>query len=275
VSIPYLATFTGAVGDLKAGAPIKLQGFTVGEVDSSELNTDARTGDMTTAVVLLLDPTQFHIRDFTASNADWTRLMNSTLAKLVERSLRVRLTQDPPLIGASQIELAMVPGAAPAPLTRLGAYLKIPTVEGGGLADLAGKLGQLPLRQIGENLRTITERVKELSSSPQLTDSIHHLDRALAELDKTMQRVGPQIGPTVDSVHQAVDSLRHAASEIDATSASARKLIGANPASPDGGLEHALHELEGAARAIRTLADYLDQHPEALIKGRAREEAIR
>jgi paraquat-inducible protein B len=33
-------------------------------------------------------------------------------------------------------------------------------------------------------------------------------------------------------------------------------------------LQQAVHELTGTARAIRTLANYLDQHPEALIRGR-------
>ena len=33
-------------------------------------------------------------------------------------------------------------------------------------------------------------------------------------------------------------------------------------------LRRTLTELEGAARALRTLADYLERHPEALLKGK-------
>jgi paraquat-inducible protein B len=33
-------------------------------------------------------------------------------------------------------------------------------------------------------------------------------------------------------------------------------------------MQHALDELAGAARSVRSLADYLDQHPEALLHGR-------
>jgi paraquat-inducible protein B len=33
-------------------------------------------------------------------------------------------------------------------------------------------------------------------------------------------------------------------------------------------LQQAVRELTGTARAIRTLANYLDQHPEALLRGR-------
>jgi paraquat-inducible protein B len=274
VSIPYLATFTGEVGDLKPGAPVILRGFSVGEVASTELTTDGKTGSLGTAVVLLLDPTRFHIQDVPRV-PDWTAVMNATLAKLVDQHLRARLTQSPPLVGRSQIELDTLLDAAPAKLASREGYLEIPTVEGGGITDFTQKLGQLPIKKIGENVRSITDHIQQLTSSPQLKDSIAHLDLALADVDKTMQKVEPQLGPTLDSVHQAVDSLRRAASEIEATTASAQKVIGANPTSPDGNLEQTLRELEGAARSIRALANYLDQHPEALIKGRPGEEPLR
>ncbi len=274
-SVPYLVTFAGAVGGLQPGSPVTLLGFTVGEVDHVELSTDARTGIITTPVVLLLDPTRFHLRGAEPLHGNWTPLMNSMLAKLVQRNLRARLTKNPPLIGSPQVELDIVAGVRNATLRMQGIYPEIPAVEGGDIGDLPDKLSQLPIRQIGENVRAITERMNALVSSPQLQDSIRHLDRTLAELDKTMQEVEPQVGPTLESAHHAVDSLRKAASEIDATSASARKMMGASAVSPNGNLEQALHELTGAARAIRTLADYLDQHPEALLRGRPDEETMR
>jgi len=33
-------------------------------------------------------------------------------------------------------------------------------------------------------------------------------------------------------------------------------------------IKQALNEMAGAARSIRTLADYLERHPESLIKGK-------
>ena len=35
------------------------------------------------------------------------------------------------------------------------------------------------------------------------------------------------------------------------------------------GLERLLNQVNDTARSVRTLADYLDRHPEALIRGRA------
>lgn len=277
VSVPYLVRFSGDVGGLKPGAPVMLRGFTVGEVDRVELQTDPRTATITTPVVLLLDPTRFHLQGAPAAHPDWTEVMNATLGKLVQHHLRARLSQEPPLIGSPRIELEMQPDAQPATLsTHAGVYPEIPTDDsGGGLSEFARKLGQVPIQQIGANVRAISDHLERLVASPQLTDSVRHLDHTLSVLDTTMQRVGPQLGPTLDSAHRAIDSLRQAAGEIEATSASARKVVGANPLAASGNVEQTMRDLSGAARSIRALADYLDQHPEALLRGRADQEALR
>jgi paraquat-inducible protein B len=277
VSVPYLVRFAGDVGGLKPGAPVILRGFTVGEIDRVQLQVDARSASISTPVILLLDPTKFHLQGTPAAHTDWTEVMNATLGKLVQHHLRARLSQEPPLIGSPRIELEMQTDAQPATLlTQGGTYPEIPTDEsGGGLSQFARKLGQVPIQQIGANVRAISDRIERLVASPQLTDSLRHLDHTLIELDATMQKVGPQLGPTIDSAHQAIDTLRQAAGEIDATSASARKVVGANPRASSGNLEQALRDLSGAARSIRALADYLDQHPEALLRGRPDQEALR
>jgi len=255
-TVPYAVSFEGDVGKLQLGAPVSLRGFTVGKVSSVALTTDPTAGAVVTSVVLELDPTRFHIRG--------PGTFKTTLGSLVHHGLRATLTQSPPLIGAEQVDLVMAPDAAPAELTTTGPYPQIPA-QSGGLSDLR----QVPVQQIGDNVRTITEQIKKLTASPQLQDSINHLDRSLAELDRTLHVAGPQVGPTLESVHQTIDRLRHTADDIDGTAEAARRLLGGSAASPNGNLQQAVHELTGTARAIRTLANYLDQHPEALIRGRA------
>ncbi len=103
---------------------------------------------------------------------------------------------------------------------------------------------------------------------PRLDDSIRHLDGALAELDRTVRATGPQIAPTLRDVHRTVTSLRQTAAHIDATADTAKAMMSSSTADPGGNLQQALQELTDASRSIRSLADYLDQHPEALIRGR-------
>ena len=267
VKVPYLVRFQGAVRDIPVGSSVTLLGFTVGEVRSVSLSVDARTGQLSTPVVVSLDPTRVHIRDLRAHDS-WVGVMNQTLDKLVQHGLRARLTQTPPLIGRPQVMLDLVADSGSAQLTRGADYPEIPTVEGGGLQGLTRKLGQLPVKEIGDNVREITTRLKTLTSSPQLDDAVQQLDRTLRELQSTVHAAGPQVAPTIASIHDTVDSLRKTAGDIDATAAAAKRTMGGAAASPDGNVQQALRELTEAARAIRALADYIDQHPESFIRGR-------
>jgi paraquat-inducible protein B len=267
VSFPYLVKFERPVGQLKVGSPVTSLGFIVGEVASVQLSTDAVAGKISASVMVMLDPTRFHSQRSTASVADWGGMMNVTLRELVQHGLRARLQQDPPVVGAPKIELEMTPDAGQEVLRAAGAYAEIPVKEDGGVEQFLSQAGQLPIRAIGENVRGLTEQLKILASSPQLKDSIEQLDHTLAVLDKTVHEAAPQIAPTLDSVHQTIDSLRNTASQIDATAAVAKRTI-SGATSPDGNLQQSLRELTETARAIRSLANDLDQRPESLVRGR-------
>ena len=262
VSMPFVVNFSGNAGELKPGAPVSLRGFTVGIIAKVSLTTDSDAGEITTSVLLDLDPTRLNIRG--------SAPLTDTMAKLVRHGLRATLRQSPMLVGAEQVELVMSPAAAPAELLTKGPYPEIPA-ENGGLSELAAKLGRLPVTRIGDNVRAITEQVKTLTGSPQLQESIGHLDRSLAQLERTLRAAGPQVAPMLTSARETVDRLHHTADDIDATAEAARRLLGGSAASPNGNLQQAVHELTGTARAIRTLANYLDQHPEALLRGRGGE----
>jgi paraquat-inducible protein B len=268
VSVPYLVSFAGAVGQLKTHAPVTLRGFTVGEVTSIGLSVDPQTGRISTPVLLALDPTRFHLTVPAPRDGNWKPVMDATLSKLVDEGLRASLTRAVPLVGGEQVELGIVPGAQAAQLATSGRYPEIPAAPAGGLERLPAELGSLPLTQIADNLRTITDQLRSLTSSPQLRDSLAHLDATLAALDRMSRQTGQQLAPTLRELRATAATLRTTAQQMDTTAEAARMAMGASPAAPSGNLQHALDELAGAARAVRSLADYLDQHPEALLHGR-------
>lgn len=268
VAIPYLVNFQGSVGGLKPGAPVTLRGFTVGDVDHVAIVTDPQTGTITTPVVLLLDPTRFNIAAAAPADGNWGSVMNAALTELVSHGLRASLTQQPPLIGAQEVELDMTAGGEKASLRFGGRYPEIPTATSGGIENLVAQAGKLPLAQIGDNIDAITAHVKSLVSSPQLNDTLDHLDHTVAALNRTVDAAGPQVAPALDAARAAAESLRKTASSIEATADAIKDMTGASPTAPNGNLQQALNELTETGRAVRSLANYLDQHPEALLKGR-------
>jgi ABC-type transporter Mla subunit MlaD len=253
---------------MQPGSAVTLLGFTVGVIRSVGLAIDPQTARVSAPVVLALDPTRFHIQY--GGGSSWTALMNGALDHLIRQGLRAHLTRSPPFVGPEKVVLDFVPDAAPATLRLDGSLPEIPVVEGNALGDLPRKLDRLPIEQIADNVRAITDHLKALSASPHLQDSIKHLDRTLAALDETVHQAGPEIAPTLESVHRTVDSLRKTASAVDGMALATQRIVGGSPASPNGNLEESLRALTEASRSVRTFADYLDAHPEALIRGRTR-----
>src|SRR6185312_4094772 len=102
--------------------------------------------------------------------------------------------------------------------------------------------------------------IDTLVSSPHLKDAIGQLDGALKQIHQLTRSASPQ-------VTQLITRLRKAADDLDATVASAQKVVGGS-ATQDG-LASTVDEVTQAARSVRSLADFLDRNPAALIKGRS------
>ncbi|MEP9325710.1 MlaD family protein [Paraburkholderia phymatum] len=269
--VTYAVRFDGAAGELKDGADVVLRGFHVGTVTRVRLNYDAGTGALSTPVQIALDPTQLGIVGAAPpANGDWRPVVDGMLAHLIAQGLRARLSQDPPLVGARKVDLDFVAGASSATLAADDGVPVIPSVASADIESIASKandvmkkLDDLPIRQTGEEVRSIAARVNALSSSPQIRDSLTHIDRSVAQIDRTLQQVSPQIGPLVAQ-------LRDTASQADRTVAAASRTLGADATSQND-LPATLRELTDTARSVRALADYLQRHPEALVRGKREE----
>lgn len=254
-AVDYRVYFTGAVGALKVGEPVKLDGFAVGEVQAIGFHYDPDSGGLSTPVTVALYPRLFHL-----AAGDDAAQFRAAMGNLIQGGLRARLDRDPPLIGSYAVTLEMVPGAAAATPALTGGMPQIPQAPGGGLDTIVDRINRLPLEAIAQNALDITKHVDGLASSPKLADSIVQLDAALKQVHQTAAAAGPQIT-------KLVAMLRQTAAELDQTAKAARATIG--DSTSQTGLNPAMQEVTLAARSLRELADYLDQHPEAIIKGRS------
>ena len=250
----FTVSFDGDVGDLSRGDAVKLRGFPVGEVRNIGFQYDARTGKIRTPVTIALYSSLFHIR------GHGVETVRGILDHLVAEGLRAQLDREPPLIGGYRVTLKMVPGAPQESIRVADGLPQIPTAPSGGLQSIVDKFRDVPIDQIAQNLLDITRHIDQIASSPQLKESVAQLAGTLRQVHKTVENVGPKID-------QLVQSLRETAQQLDGAAAAAQKTMGG--ATSQTGLEETMREVKEAARAIRSMADYLDRHPEALIKGRS------
>ncbi len=268
----YRLAFAGGAGKLDEDAAITLLGFQIGEVESAALAYDPQTGRPFTTVTAVLYPHQLGLSVPTGSpDGNWQAITDAKLRRLLKFGYRARLQQTPALVGDLTIALVEVKNAAPADLVDDGSSLRIPSAPGGSdIEDITlqadqilAKVNAIPVEKIGQNLQDITARLNHLIGSPEIADSLTHVNKTLAQVDQMLSQVQPQIGPLMMKLNQA-------AGEVAQTAQSANQLLGSGSGGDmnGAGLPETIHELTEAARSIRNLADYLDRHPDALIRGK-------
>lgn len=256
----YEVTLGSEAGSLAGGDPVTLRGFTVGEVRAVGFAYDPGTGELSTPATLAIYPSLFHAKGMsTAPNATQ---VSAEIALLIGKGLRAQLARNPPLVGSYQVSLEMVAGAKPpaGPLTAADGLPLIPVTEQGDIGSIVTRINKVPIEQISHNLLNITQHVSALTSSPKLKDAVVQLDAALREIHTMTAKAGPQV-PVV------IARLRRAAGDLDGTAKSADRLMSGT--ATQNGLADTVQEITETARAVRSLADYLDRHPEALLRGRA------
>jgi paraquat-inducible protein B len=271
--IPYRLVLNGPAGDLSAGSTVSMLGYAIGKVRSTRLAFAPGGKPYTEATIGIFA----HKLDATvrsnASPADWRGASDRAIGRLLAQGYRAHLVQSPPLVGAHVVTLSADRGAGPAGLGRSSPYPTIPVAEGGAGADdlidqanqILTKINRIPLVQIGANIHTLTGNLATLSGSPQVRDSVTHLDGSLRQLDAILGQVKPQVGPLMTKLNQTADQLQ-------GTAAAARAVLSGEGAGQDRSLPDAIQQLDEAARSIRSLTDYLGRHPEALIRGKAKEK---
>jgi paraquat-inducible protein B len=272
--IPYRLILGGAAGDLSSNSTVSMLGYTVGRIRSAKLQF-APGGTPYTEAVIVFFPRKLDI-DLPEGTpiATWRMATDRAVSRLLARGYRAHMVQSPPLVGSHVIQIAADQGASP---TRLGhdggKYPLIPVAEGGGGADdlmananqILQKINRIPLDQIGRNLDRLSGNLAQISGSGQVRDSIAHLDGTLKQLDGILTQVRPQIGPLMTKLNQTAD-------ELHGTAAAARTVLSGEGAAQDRSLPDAIQQIDEMSRSIRSLTDYLGRHPEALIRGKAKEK---
>jgi len=272
--IPYRLILSGPAGDLSSTSTVSMLGYTVGRIRSAKLMF-APGGKPYTEAVLAIFPRKLDIDLPKDAPADtWREATDRAVSRLLAQGYRAHMVQSPPLVGSHVIQLAADHGTGPAGLGHDGGqYPLIPVAEGGGGADdlissanqILAKINRIPLEQIGANLGKISANIAQISGSGQVRDNIAHLDGTLKQLDGILTQVKPQIGPLMTKLNQTAD-------ELHGTAAAARTVLSGEGAAQDRSLPDAIQQLDEMSRSIRSLTDYLGRHPEALIRGKAKEK---
>ena len=250
----YVTYFPGPVKGLEPGTPVQMKGVQVGRVSDVRLRYVPRTASLETPVTFGIDPRKLE-------PPPDRNVMNDALAKMVNKGMRATLASSLVLPGASGISLEFVgrPGSA-----RLVVENNPPIVPaasaGGGIESVLARINNLPIEEIANHLRNIASRIDTITSDPALSQSIQRVNRSLADLEKITAVTRENIGPITQS-------LRNAATAAEQAVGRANQMLATAPRQ-NYDLGSLVKELTRAAEAVRALAEYLTENPDALLKGR-------
>jgi paraquat-inducible protein B len=246
--VSYLVHFDGSARGVDVGTPVDLLGIHVGRV--TDVHLEGEAGRIRVPITLTLDPERvlLHRGELPGEAGSLQQSTDAQMALLVARGLRAELQTSSLLTGSKAVSLAFHPRARKARLGFGGKYPEIPTVPGGGFEDLSESATGLLA-----DARQLVQGANQVLRSPELVETLRNLDVLTRE-------ASTQIGP-------AMESLRGASAQLEKTLAATSGLLGSSTTG-SGELPRALRDLREASRSVRLLTDYLERHPEALVRGK-------
>lgn len=252
-----LLYFNQSLRGLTPGAPVDFRGVVIGEVKSIGVEFDRSERQFRMPVLVQIYPER--IRRLGKDRSVQTRqVQQQQLRLLIERGLRAQLRTGNLLTGQIYVALDFFPKERAVKVDTEANPLELPTV-GNSLDELqsqvqeiASKLNKVPYEQIGADLRaTLATMNQTLRGAEQLTRTLNN-------------DVSPEITAAMKDARRTLDSAARTLGQAE------RTLSQDAPLQQD--VRQTLQELTRAAASVRVLTDYLERHPESLLRGKPEEK---
>lgn len=235
--------FNESVKGLNVGSPVVLEGVEVGKVSRISLIAD-------------LDDRNFRIPVYMrfANNLNVGGIQFKTkherqkvIEELVGRGLRARLATQNLLTGQLMIELVMMPDT-PVHYVEMPETAHIPQLPTtlSTIGELSKGIQDLPLRDIVRKLDKVMDTMN--AQLPVILPRYAQLGDNLNELTSNLTKLSDSVGKTMGRLDQNVPKTTQTLNHLNQT----------------------LNTIERAANSLRNLADYLERHPESLLKGKGK-----
>jgi paraquat-inducible protein B len=268
----FVLYFNETVKGLDVGSPVLFQGVAVGSVKSIDIIADPTKlqADIPVIIQIELDRVKFRKPG---------EILNpqKDMPELIKMGFRGVLTMQSLISGKLLIELDYYPNS-PLVLRNINTeYIEIPTIPSTP-SKLARALDKLDLEAVQTQLESALDGIGKFTKNPDLAASVRRLKETLGDARKLVKRVDRQVDPLANEARQTFKDIgtlaRNLNSRVGEVATSLEKTLTAarGVISPDSPLvvelEDTLKKISAMSQSIRELADYLEQHPESLIRGK-------
>ena len=247
----FVMYFKGTLRGLSPGAPVELHGINIGEVRTLDVEYDPVRQSLRFPVVVELYPQRIRGKSSKTNRSARPEAAEAAsrllLDSLVQHGLRAELKTGNLLTGQKFVALDLYQ-EAPADRVDWNEQPAIfPTISA-GLEDIQDSVGSI-MRKL--------DKVPFDQLSMKLVATMATLEQTLKGADQLLQTVNGTLAPQVQATLAEAQAAMKNAKEILAQDAPLSSDLGAT-----------LLEVSRAAKSINALVDYLERHPEALLRGK-------
>jgi len=265
ISAHYVLYLNESLRGLSVGAPVTLLGLPAGEVTDVGLDVDPATLRVRGRVEVVSYPERL-VATLRAKQATVGEALirsaqqrHALMQRLVEqRGLRAQLRSGNLLTGQLFVAFDFFPNTPKVKIDWSRDVPELPVVPSTAsdleakITGIVAKLDKLPYEAIGADL----------------TKALANLSQTLEDASKAVNRIDADVTPGLKST---LDGLRGTISAADGVLKSTDATLVGKDAPAQQDLRDTLQEIARAARSLRVLTDYLERHPESLIRGKTEE----
>jgi paraquat-inducible protein B len=289
--ITYVMFFSGSITGLSVGSTVEFRGVRIGEVTRIAATFNPRTLDITIPVYVDIDPDSLIVPKEERSRV--SEGPSQFYKPLIDKGLKAQLELQSFITRQLYVNVDFHPEL---PMRLLGAdprYPEIPTIP-----SVQEQIIQT-LQTLPQKVMSATEAVQRLVDSTEVKEGLRELAHVLRDLDEVIRGVGAEVkplarnmsatsdaarrtfaqaertlalkeGPAAELAASVTEAMRKASASLDEarTMLASYERVAAQNSNLGYDLRRTLAELDGAARAVHSLADYLERNPEAVLKGK-------
>ncbi len=296
----YVTYFQGSVKGLNVGSPVTFRGVKVGAVTDISILANPATRTLEIPVIFDLEPEKVK-----GASPELRRDPRFIERAVKQFGLRTQLQTQSFVTGQLMVALDFFPDT---PIKYVGLsdeYPEIPSIPT-SLQQLQKTLENLPFKEIVESLNHTLGEIDRVVSDIDAKKTTRAIEAALRDVQTLVRHVNEKVDPLVDNLTETSVAARGTLDQAKTTFAQAEKTLALKEGVPgeiaaslketlakssasfdqlraalvtyeklaernaDIGynVSKTLTELDSTARSVRSLADYLERHPESLIKGK-------
>ena len=286
-TLDVIVYFNDSLNGLREGAPVKFRGVTIGSVKRVMVRFNQAPDDFALPVICAIEEKLVRERlgegsaEFFTSRAMEERIQAGFRASLQTESLvtgllyiDTRFNPKAPLPVFHQLEKIYpeIP-TEPTQIQQLFenlASLDIKSLQtnlNGLILRLDHTIGEFNASEINRDITNLLCSVNALVTSADITNALAGIRPTLDQYRELAVKVTSKIDPLSDSITNTLVEAKRALGQMRGAGENLRLMLA--PDSPiRNDLNLALEHLAGAAHSVSALADFLREHPNALVVGR-------